>query len=603
MAAIPDTDNPGHTNAPARSAETRHGFLGTWLYAQCASLTGVRRGVVVGAKDPASPVAVWPEGAEITAGMLDAARLTLDGKGGIVALGPVPQDGERVAAPVSRAGGILGAMVLDVVGLTDEARATFRARIASNAPQASHLAGAGAVNARGLTVVVDLLAGCVDLRRFNDAGGALCNELAARLGLVRVSLGASDGGKTRLVAMSHSAVIDTRSNLSRDIASAMSEAVDQGRTIVWPASSHDTADAGPTPAHETLARRHGAGHVLSLPMICDGALVGAITMERDQAMPFDAGTIGVVESLALVAGPLLELRRRDERSPWRHAADSAGELLTKLVGRSHARAKILATAGAVLVAWAAMTQAPLRVTAPARLEGHTQRVVVAPLDGFIAEAGARAGDTVSAGDVIARLEDRELALEMSRWSGELDQLRKQYRGALAAHDRAQTSILTARIGRTEAQVALLASQIERTQLRAPIDGIVIAGDLSQLLGSPVARGDVLFEVAPLSGYRVVIDVDERDIGFVTENLTGHVALEGLAGVTLPIVVEKVTPVSTQRDGRNFFRVEARVDAPVDPLRPGMAGYAKIVAGERSRLWIWTHGAIEWLRLKTWVLWP
>ena len=31
---------------------------------------------------------------------------------------------------------------------------------------------------------------------------------------------------------------------------------------------------------------------------------------------------------------------------------------------------------------------------------------------------------------------------------------------------------------------------------------------SQLLGSPVERGDTLFKIAPLSGYRIILKVDE-----------------------------------------------------------------------------------------------
>ena len=35
------------------------------------------------------------------------------------------------------------------------------------------------------------------------------------------------------------------------------------------------------------------------------------------------------------------------------------------------------------------------------------------------------------------------------------------------------------------------------------------------------------------------------------------------------------------------------------LRPGMEGIGKVVVGERSLLWIWTHGFFDWLRLALW----
>jgi hypothetical protein len=64
-------------------------------------------------------------------------------------------------------------------------------------------------------------------------------------------------------------------------------------------------------------------------------------------------------------------------------------------------------------------------------------------------------------------------------------------------------------------------------------------------------------------------------------------------------VERVLPTSTARDGRNFFRVEAKLAEPANTLRPGMAGVGKIDAGEHRLIWIWTHGLLDWLRLALW----
>ena len=65
----------------------------------------------------------------------------------------------------------------------------------------------------------------------------------------------------------------------------------------------------------------------------------------------------------------------------------------------------------------------------------------------------------------------------------------------------------AQIEQAEAQLALVEEQLSRARLVAPFDGFIVVGDLSQSLGSPVERGDVLFEVAPLDGFRVVLEVD------------------------------------------------------------------------------------------------
>ena len=52
------------------------------------------------------------------------------------------------------------------------------------------------------------------------------------------------------------------------------------------------------------------------------------------------------------------------------------------------------------------------------IEGQLQRATVAPFDGYVASASARAGDVVSKGQVLAELDDREIRLELARWQAE-----------------------------------------------------------------------------------------------------------------------------------------------------------------------------------------
>jgi multidrug efflux pump subunit AcrA (membrane-fusion protein) len=134
---------------------------------------------------------------------------------------------------------------------------------------------------------------------------------------------------------------------------------------------------------------------------------------------------------------------------------------------------------------------------------------------------------------------------------------------------------------------------------APFDGIVVAGDLSQQLGAPIEKGKVLFEVAPLDSYRLVIEVDERDIADVAVGQRGSLLLSAFPSEEIKVTVEKVTPVSTAKEGRNFFRVEAQFDQPHDRLRPGMEGAGKIEIDRRSLVWIWTHQIVDWMRLAAW----
>ena len=142
-------------------------------------------------------------------------------------------------------------------------------------------------------------------------------------------------------------------------------------------------------------------------------------------------------------------------------------------------------------------------------------------------------------------------------------------------------------------------QLSRMRATAPFDGVVISGDLSQSLGAPVNRGDILFEIAPLDSYRVALMVDEQDIGSVAVGQEGQVVMRSGSESGLGLLVERVVPLAEPWDGKNVFRVECRLQDVPQYLRPGMEGVGKIDAGQRRLIWIWTHKFTRWLRLSLW----
>jgi len=358
-----------------------------------------------------------------------------------------------------------------------------------------------------------------------------------------------------------------------------------------------------TRAHAELGRQQGATALCTVPLHDGEHIIGGLTLERTLEQPFDPATVQFCEAVAALVGPILETKRRDDRWLYQKAGAALQSQLGKLVGPRHLGVKLITALLVGMIAFLAMATGEYRVSAHSALEGVVQRLVVAPLDSYILEAYARAGDIVREADVLARLDERDLKLERLKWAGQKEQYLRQYREALTRYEHAQGKILEAQIGQADAQIHLLDEQIARCQVLAPFNGLVVSGDLSQSLGAPVSRGDVLFTVAPLDHYRVILKVDERDISQITVDQQGKLALTGEPGQALPFSVDKITPLATAEEGRNYFRVEARLLETPPLLRPGMAGIGKIDIGERKLLWIWTHELIDWLRLWVWSWWP
>jgi multidrug efflux pump subunit AcrA (membrane-fusion protein) len=210
---------------------------------------------------------------------------------------------------------------------------------------------------------------------------------------------------------------------------------------------------------------------------------------------------------------------------------------------------------------------------------------------------------VRANDLIARLDDKDIQLERVKLLSQRAQREGEYGQALAAHDRARVQVLEAQVAQVDAQLKLADEQLARTSLRAPFDAVIVKGDLTQSLGAPVERGAVLFELAPLDAYRIVLKVDERDITDIRVGQKGHLVLTSMPNDTLPLEVSKITPVSVVDQGRNYFRVEAVARGATAQLRPGMEGVGKIEVDERKLIWIFTHKLVHWFRMWTWTWLP
>ncbi|NJN39586.1 MAG: GAF domain-containing protein [Gammaproteobacteria bacterium] len=344
------------------------------------------------------------------------------------------------------------------------------------------------VNARRerLQSVLETVAAGAVQERFAAAGMAIANELATRLRCDRVSIGLNHGRRLRIDAVSHSAQFKERTNLMRAVAAAMEEAIDQGTTVAYPPVGRATPAVAR--AHELLIQSHGTGACVSIPLTGGRQGIGAITLERPAQRPFDAETIEIGEAVAGLAGPMLNTHRREDQWLVARAFEKAGDTMRKVFGPRHAGLKLAAIVLALLIAFMAIGKGSFRVAGTTTLEPLVQQAAVAPFDGYIREAPARAGDVVKQGAVLARLDDRELRLERLKWMAQQEEYSKQFRQAMADRNPAQVQIVTAQLEQARAQAARIADQLERTTVSAPFDGIVVSGDLTQQLVRLSRRG-------------------------------------------------------------------------------------------------------------------
>lgn len=552
---------------------------------------------------PDDRVLFWPEERRDYSILFPVAQAALRNKQAVIKArnNTVEKTGEpldTLACPLFLKGRLLGVVAIEITNRSPAMQKATVQHVQAGARWLEMMIFHQASTAREQLVnLVDLVAAGLEHEEFGVAATSVVNELSERFSCQRVSFGFLRYNRVRVEAMSHCSRVDHHSNMVRAIGDAMNESLDQGTTVVYPQESGTSVPA--TRFHALLSQAQQGAAICTLPMIKNGKAVGVLLLERSKDKPFTPEMVARCEQIGLLLGPVLEIRRRDERFLLVKILESLQSGCARLFGPRHLPLKLAVSLTIALMAWLFLAGAMFSISCDSLLEATVRRVIVAPQQGHIAAAHVRAGDLVQKGDLLATLDDQELRFEKRKWQSQLAQLLKKYRKALAGFDRAEVAILNAQRAQAEAQLKLVDYQLARTNLIAPFSGLIVKGDLSQTLGSPVARGEVLFEVALTDEYRVALKVDERDIGFVSKGQQGQLKLSGVPDKSINITVDRLTPVSSTGGGRNYFCVEAVMDKHSDLMRPGMEGVTKIEIGREKLLWIWTRRMVDWLRLFTW----
>ncbi len=591
-------------------AQTLEHFCQSWLKL-LASMGGSERQFLLAGLSQDEiyrPLALWPEGGRQTEALADVVEQAVDEKCGLVLdLEDAGGGHYAIAYPVHVDDQLQFVIAAEIETFDEAVLSGSMERLQWGSAWleaiARRLSGQESRwEMERISLATDLLAQVLDEDRFDDAAMVFVTELAHQVDCDRVSLGLKKGGHVRVQALSHSAQFGERMNLIRAIGSAMDEAVLQNHDLIYP--QHDS---GPetliTRNHEHLVKTFSSTSVLTIPLFSGKHYYGAITLERARDTAFTKQEIRMIRELAALAGAALYEKWKNDRALIIKMRDALSRQLKRLFGPKYIGRKLTVCGLLLLILCCVMVEGDYRLSADTVLEGEVQRMVVAPYNGYIVETGARAGDVVDEGEILCRLDDRDLRLERLNWLSQQSQLQKQRQEAQAGHERAQVNILTAQLEQADAQLQLINAKLERTLLKSPYPGLVTSGDLSQRLGGAVQQGEVLFEIAPLKKYRVILKVDEKRITDVQVGQAGELVLTAIPDEHFTFQVSKITPITIAEEGANYFRIEAQLVETFDSLRPGMEGVGKIMVDKRNLFGAWTRNLREWLTLWVWSWWP
>ncbi len=599
-----------------QSAADDTSFFASWMILQCSQVDGVVRAFLFAQADSGSfvPVTSLPEGCIPEKQVLALVERAGHEQKGIV-LKPAPsakrtsttETALYLAYPVDDGGTVRLVVILQLTDRSATATQTAMRQLQwGTSWLAHHLQAEGQKAGEGsqdqMQSVLELIALTLEQENSTAAALAVVTELAERLGCHRVAIGFAEKKQVRLVALSHSSQFGRQMNLSRALEGLMDESVDQSQLLLYPQDSPD--DHVILHAHAMYTRKYGMVSLCTIPFFNkDGLPYGAFVFERQQQQPFTPEEMRVCEAAAALCGPVIYEKKQNDMPLHKKCMARWKKGVVQITGPGRVMSTLMALCTAVIVLLFCFAKGNYQIGADMSLEGTVQRVVISPFDGFLDDALARAGDMVIKDQVLARLDSREQLLERIRWNSQRQQHLFEQHKAIADNKVADARIIKEQIEQANVQISLLDDQIARADIRAPFDGFIIRGDLSQTIGIPLERGQELFEIAPLNSYRVILEVDEKDIDQIHTDQKGRFIVNALPENSFSFVVQKITPVSTIKNGTNVFRVEGFLEQNQQRLRPGMQGYAKISIDERKLLWIWSHELVNLVRMWLWSVVP
>ena len=455
-------------------------------------------------------------------------------------------------------------------------------------------AASAAFEATTSSATIELLSMCHEAADQRESTFVLVNEMQRLVGCEAVALALRINKSTRVevVAISGSGSLDQSSDVLARITDALGESIDRNELTVWPPrSQHDRLASR---VHQGLVQNTKWDAVASCPPQTDEDVVGAWLFLGTESEIKEPRLLRTIEATSPHVAKSLAMRKLAEAGPL-------ARLRRTLVGtQTQRRMRLRVAVACVITMFVLLLPLPHKVACDCTVEPTSRRFASVPFNGLLRDSLVEPGDEVSIGQIVARMDDRDLRLEKAESLAASTKAHKKYDKHRAAGQIADALIAKSEMDEHVAKLDLLRYREEHLQIQSPIDGVILDGDLEDVEGAPVQRGQALFEIAPLDSLKLKIAIPEDDISFTQESMPVTAKLDGVPGKKFEATLARITPRAKADSRGNYFSATADFASHDATLRPGMSGTAKVIVARRPLGWILFHkaypkltDAIEW----------
>ena len=434
-----------------------------------------------------------------------------------------------------------------------------------------------------VATLCELMSKVTRAESLDAATSLLVNEVQRRFGCMRVAVGLRRGRSLRLAAVSGTAHADQTSSPVHRIRQAMQETLLRDEPATWPSKSTEAL----LMAHQQLGQHCSFPAVISSPLkLSDGTVIGVWLWAGEKEKLHSEG----IQRFMAAASPHVAIALQ----ACRRAEPRLISRICSAIGRwMYSRTGWVVVLLLAIFACAMFVPVPSHVRCDCRVAPVARRYAVAPFDGQLESVLAKRGDTVTEGQILVRLDGRQVRWELAGIEAERHQAARRHEVELVGQDVPEAILARLELERLNVKDAQFSHRETQLEVTSPVSGIVLEGLRDRVDGTPVKTGDVLFEVAPLDRVRVEIEVPASEVSHVAFGQPVTLWLEGMGGDSISGTVEYLAPESEVSQGNNVFIADLEFDNANQQMRPGMRGRARIDSPMRplgrllfQPLWEW-----------------
>jgi len=228
-----------------------------------------------------------------------------------------------------------------------------------------------------------------------------------------------------------------------------------------------------------------------------------------------------------------------------------------------------------------------------------EQVSVRPeINGRIELLPVDVGDRVKKGDLLFKLDDKEIRNQYESTKTTVERARLELEKAKRDFERSQrlfsenliskqlfedarTTYELAKnsLQRAEKDLAVLQERLTKTEVRAPFDCTILTRPVS--VGQAVSgsggfnSGTEVLTIADLNRLIIHAHVNQADVPYLRTGQQVEISVEAVPGLTVTGVVERIAPQATIRNNIKGFESRILLENPDPRVRPGMTASVKI----------------------------